>query len=166
MRRMGWTLSILAGLMLCVLCGVAYLLSPAFSRSLTRGLGEEKSYFEHAGALFQLRPELRGQKGNLETWDEAEAIATAVQREGPKGNWASWTDQVTELPEPLRLDPSRRPMCVIRTGLGIYVVRGVKRPVARCDAVTPGFSVSGVRSGELAPSSDGLAEIYYQRFAP
>jgi hypothetical protein len=57
-------------------------------------------------------------------------------------------------------------MCVIKIGQGIYVVRGVKKRVARCDAVTPGFSVSGVRSGELAPSSDRLAEIYYQRLAP
>lgn len=154
------------GLLLLVVCATAYLLSPAFEGSLTRSLSEEKSYFRHAGASFQLRPELRGQKGSLETWDEAEAIVSSVQGQGPTGTWAAWSDQISYLPEPLRLDPNRHPLCVIRTNLEVYVVRGVKKRVARCVAVTPGFSVMGVRSGEVAPSSDRLAEIYYQRLKP
>jgi hypothetical protein len=151
-------------LLLCI-CGAAYLFSPAFETRLTRGLEEEKSYFEHAGTSFQLRPELRSQKGNLETWDKAEAIASVIEKQNLNGRWASWSDQLSGLPDPLRLDSNRNPMCVIEIGQALYVVRGVKKQVARCDAVAPGFSVNGVRSGELAPSSDRLAEIYYQRFA-
>lgn len=156
----------LGSLLLLAVCGATYLFSPAFESPLNRGLEEEKSYFKHAGTLFQLRPELRGQRGNLETWDKAEAIASAIQRNDLNSQWASWSDQLADLPEPLRLDPNRHPMCVIKIGQALYVVRGVKKRVVRCDAVTPGFAVNGVRSGELAPSSDHLAEIYYQRLAP
>jgi hypothetical protein len=166
MKRTSSVAGICLGLLLLLcICGAVYLFSPAFESSLTRGLEEEKSYFEHAGTSFQLRPELRGQEGNLETWDKAEAIASVIQRQNLNGQWASWSDHLSGLPEPLRLDSNRHPMCVIEIGQALYVVRGVKKQVARCDAVTPGFGVNGVRSGELAPSSDRLAEIYYQRLA-
>jgi hypothetical protein len=110
-----------------------------------------------------LRPELRGQKGNLETWDEAEQIVAVVRGKGSQGVWARSSDSLDYLPQALRLDPGKQAMCVIRVNENVYVVRGVKRRVARCEAVQPGFSVSNVRSGELAPSSDGLADIYYER---
>jgi hypothetical protein len=54
-------------------------------------------------------------------------------------------------------------MCVIRLNEDVYVVRGVKKQVAKCEPVQPGFSLDNVGSGELAPSSDGKAEIYYER---
>jgi hypothetical protein len=89
-------------LLLCTAYVLACLLwTVMHSDSLNRGLAEEKSYFKHAGTYYQLRPELRGQKGNLETWE----------------------------------------------------------------AVQPGFGVSNVRSGEFVPSSDGIAEIYYERIS-
>lgn len=167
MRRPTPASNIGLGLLLLLLFGgLVYILFPTPEASLTRELSEEKSFFKHAGALFRLRPQLRGQKGNLETWDEAEAIVSAVHHDGRAGDWATWSDRLAYLPDKLRLDPSRHPMCVIKVGPTIYVVRGVKKQVARCDAVSPGFSVSDVRSGELAPSSDHLAEIYYQRLTP
>jgi hypothetical protein len=125
-------------------------------------LSEEKSFFKHGGTLYRLRPELRGQKGNLETWDEAEQIVAAIRSSGRQGTWVAWSNQL-ELPQALRLDPARQPMCVIRLNEDIYVVRGVKKQVAKCESEQPGFSVSNVRSGELVPSSDGKAEIYYER---
>jgi hypothetical protein len=39
----------------------------------------------------------------------------------------------------------------------------VEKQVAKCEPVQPGVSVDNVGSGELAPSSDGKAEIYYER---
>lgn len=65
-------------------CGALYLFSP--TAVLTRGLEEEKSFFRHAGNTFQLRSELRGQKGDLETWDKAEAIASVIQKQIEEGS--------------------------------------------------------------------------------
>jgi hypothetical protein len=156
--------SVLAGALFVVLiiCVAASLAWKAFDSSFTRGLGEEKSYFKHGRTLYRLRPELRGQKGNLETWDEAEQIVAMTRSSAKRGVWAAWSNQL-ELPQALRLDPAKRPMCVIRLNEDIYVVRGVKKQVAKCEPVQPGFSVDNVGSGELAPSSDGKAEIYYER---
>ena len=160
MRVSDRAISIIGGLvLLCLFFGAAYVF---LNTQLTRGLGEEKSYFHHAGTYYQLRPELRGQKWNLETWDDAEAIASAVRSHGSPGVRASWSDQLSYLPPALRLDRSKRAMCVIRINESVYVVRGVKKRVAKCEAVQPGFAVSNVRSGELVPSSDKVAEIYYE----
>lgn len=145
-----------------IICVAAYFAWGAFNSSLTRGLSEEKSFFQHGGTLYRLRPELRGQKGNLETWDEAEQIVAVVRSSAMPGAWAAWSNQL-DLPIALQLDPAKRPMCVIRLNEDVYVVRGVKKQVAKCEPVQPGFGVSNVRSGELAPSSDGIAEIYYER---
>jgi hypothetical protein len=147
---------------ICIICVTAYFAWKAVDPSFTRALGEEKSYFNHGGTLYRLRPELRGQKGNLETWDEAEQIVAVIRSSARQGTWAAWSNQL-ELPQALRLDPAKRPMCVIRLNEDVYVVRGVKKQVAKCEPVQPGFSVSNVGSGELAPSSDGKAEIYYAR---
>jgi hypothetical protein len=147
---------------ICIICVAAGFAWRAFDASLIRGLAEEKSYFQHGGTLYRLRPELRGQKGNLETWDEAEQIVAVIRSSGKQGTWAVWSNEL-ELPQPLTLDPSNRPMCIIRLDNAVYVVRGVKKQVAQCQPVQPGFSVSDVRSGELVPSSDGIAEIYYER---
>lgn len=163
MRLTGRAPGIVGGLLLlCAVCGVGYLLLSASEPSLTRGLGEEKSLFQHAGTYYRLRPQLRGQKGNLETWDEAEIIVAVLRSKGAHGVWAAWSDKLDLVPQTLRLDPGKRPMCVIHLNSDVYVVRGVKKKVARCEAVQPGFGVSDVRSGELAPSSDGKAEIYYE----
>jgi hypothetical protein len=150
---------------ICIICVAEYFAWRAFDSSLTRALGEEKSYFQHGGTLYQLRPELRGQKGNLETWDETEQIVAAIKSSARQGTWAAWSNQL-ELPQALRLDPTKRPMCVIRLNEDIYVVRGVKKQVAKCEPVQPGFGVSNMRSAELVPSSDGKAEIYYERICP
>jgi hypothetical protein len=149
-------------ILLIVICITGYFAWGAFNSSLTRGLGEEKSFFKHAGTLYRLRPELRGQKGNLETWDEAEQIVAVIKSKGRQGTWAAWSNQL-ELPLALSLDPAGRPMCIIRLHEDFYVVRGVTKQVAKCEPIRPGFSVSNVRSGELVPSSDGIAEIYYER---
>jgi hypothetical protein len=156
--------AVVAGVLflICIICVAAYFAWRAFDSSLTRSLGEEKSFFNHGGTLYRLRPELRGQKGNLETWDEAEQIVAVIRSSAKQGTWAAWSNEL-ELPQALRLDPAKRPMCVIRLNEDIYVVRGVKKQVAKCELVQPGFSVSNVGSGELAPSSDGIAEIYYER---
>jgi hypothetical protein len=158
--------SVLAGALFVVLiiCVAAPLAWKSFDSSVTRGLGEEKSYFKHGGTLYRLRPELRGQKGNLETWDEAEQIVAVIKSSAMQGTWAVWSNQL-ELPQALTLDPAKRPMCVIRLNEDVYVVRGVKKQVAKCEPVRPGFSVSSVCSGELVPSSDGVAEIYYERIS-
>lgn len=156
--------------LLCVFCGftyfvcmVGYLLTPAGEASITRGLAEEKSYFKHAGTYHRMRREFWGQKGNFETWDEAEQIVAVVRSKGAQGVWAAWSDKLDYMPQTLRLDPGKRPMCVIHLNENVYVVRGVKKQVARCQAVQPGFGVSNVRSGEPVPSSDRVAEIYYEQ---
>ncbi len=149
-------------ILLIAICITGYFAWGAFNSSLTRGLGEEKSFFKHAGTLYRLRPKLRGQKGNLETWDEAEQIVAVIKSNGRQGTWAGWSNQL-ELPLALSLDPAGRPMCIIRLHEDFYVVRGAKKQVAKCEPIRPGFSVSNVGSGELVPSSDGIAEIYYER---
>jgi len=112
-----------------------------------------------------MRRELWGQKGNFETWDEAEQIVGVVRSKGGGDVWAAWSDKLDYMPQALRLDLAKRPMCIIHLNENIYVVRGVKKQVAKCEAVQPGFGVSNVRSGELVPSSDGVAEIYYERIS-
>jgi hypothetical protein len=149
---------------ICIICVAAYFAWAAFDSPLTRGLSEEKSYFKHGGTLYRLRPELRDQKGNLETWDEAEQLVAVIRSSAMQGTWAAWSNQL-DLPQALRLDPAKRPMCVIRLNEDIYVVRGVEKQIAKCQPVQPGFGVSNVGSGELVPSSDGVAEIYYERMS-
>jgi hypothetical protein len=153
----GLLLVCIAYILACVLWTVIH------PQSLNRGLAEEKSYFKHAGTYYQLRRELRGQKSNLETWDEAEQIVATIRSKGAQGGWAAWSDHLDYMPQALRLDASKLPMCVIHLNEDVYVVRGVKKQVAKCEPVQPGFGVSHVRSGELVPSSDGIAEIYYER---
>jgi hypothetical protein len=133
--------------LLCVLCGVGFLLWTLVypAESLNRGLAEEKSYFKHAGTYYRMRRELWGQKGNFETWDEAEQIAAVVRSKADRDFWAAWSDKLDYMPESLRLDPAKRPMCIIHLNENIYVVRGVKKQVAKCEAVQPGFGVSNVR---------------------
>jgi hypothetical protein len=91
-------------------CAVAYVMSPAFNETLTRGLSEEKSYFNHDGTNHRLRPELRGQKWNLETWDDAEEIARAVFANGSTGVWATWSDHLGFLQPRLQRDRNGREM--------------------------------------------------------
>jgi hypothetical protein len=96
-------------LLLCVVCVLAFLLwTVMHPQSLNRGLAEEKSYFKHAGTYYRMRRELWGQKGNFETWDEAEQIVAVVRSKGDRDVWAAWSDKLDYMPQTLRLDPARR----------------------------------------------------------
>src|SRR5258707_15098586 len=95
--------NVVAGVLfvICIICVAAYFALRTLDSSdssLTRGLSEEKSFFKHSGTLYRLRPELRGQTGNLETWDEAEQIVAVIRSRGRQGTWASWSNQL-ELPQ-------------------------------------------------------------------
>src|SRR6267378_609259 len=73
-------------------------------RSITRSLEEDKSYKRHVVEYHRKHPNKRND-GVTVTWSTADYIAMAIAKQNLQGEWAKPTDQLSFLPDNLKLDP-------------------------------------------------------------
>ena len=88
---------------------------------MTRELEEDKSYTRHVVEYHRKHPNKRNDTVTV-TWSEADYVAMAVVKQNLEGEWAKPSDELSFLPENLKLDPDGRPFCVIQRTYGIVVL--------------------------------------------
>jgi hypothetical protein len=90
-------------------------------RSITRSLEEDKSYTRHVVEYHRKHPNKRND-GVTVTWSTADYVAMAIAKQRLEGEWAKPTDQLSFLPDNLKLDQNGRPFCVIQRADSIIVL--------------------------------------------
>src|SRR2546425_926635 len=90
-------------------------------RSITRSLEEEKSYTHHVVEYHRKHPNKRND-GVTVTWSTADYVAMAIAKQKLEGEWVKPTDQLSFLPDNLKLDQNGRPFCAIQRADSIIVL--------------------------------------------
>ncbi len=118
-------------------------------RSITRSLEEDKSYTRHVVEYHRKHPNKRND-GVTVTWSTADYVAMAIAKQNLEGEWAKPTDQLSFLPDNLKLDQNGRPFCVIQRANSIIVLAYWNKKLMDCTLdATKNIDDSHIISGDM-----------------
>ncbi len=84
------------------------------------------------------------------TWSAADYVAMAIAKQKLEGEWARPSDQVSFLPDSLKLDPNGRPFCVIQRADSIIVLAYLNKASMDCTLdATKNIDDSHIISGDM-----------------
>ena len=120
-----------------------------FNRYMERSLAEDKSYSREVVEYHRKHPNKRND-GVTVTWSMADYVAMAIAKQNLEGEWAKPSDQISFLPDNLKVDRNGRPFCVIqRTDSIIVLAYWNKTPMDCTSDATKDIDDSHIISGDM-----------------
>jgi hypothetical protein len=118
-------------------------------RSITRSLEEDKSYTRHVVEYHRKHPNKRNDEVTV-TWSTADYVAMAIAKQKLEGEWAEPTDQLSFLPDDLKLGQNGRPFCAIQRANSIIVLAYWNKTPMDCTLdATRNIDDSHIISGDM-----------------
>ena len=102
-----------------------------FNRYMERSLANDKSYSREVVEYHRKHPKKRND-GVTVTWSTADYVAMATAKQNLEGEWAKPSDQLSFLPDNLKVDPNGRPFCVIQRADSIIVLAYLNKAPMDC----------------------------------
>jgi hypothetical protein len=120
-----------------------------FNRSMERSLANDKSYGRGVVEYHRKHPNKRND-GVTVTWSTADYVAMAIAKENLEGEWAKPSDQLSFLPDNIKVDTNGRPFCVIQRTDSIIVLAYWNKTQMECTLdATRHIDDSHIVSGDM-----------------